>query len=147
VSARVQYLLDTNVLSESRKRQADKHVISFLSAAEPTSLYISVLTVGELRKGVTLKGRTDPIAAKALGTWVDGLELSFAERIVGIDVATAKLWGELSAQRPRAVVDTLLAATAVVHGLTLVTRNTGDVGDIDVILLDPWKTDQHTRSK
>ena len=61
---------------------------------------------------------------------MDGLEFSFADRIHGIDAATARLWGELSAQRPRPIIDTLLAATAVVHGLTLVTRNTSDVQDI-----------------
>lgn len=134
-----QYLLDTNVLSETRRKLADERVIGFLSSAEPSVLFLSVLTLGELRKGVALKGRSDPSAAKALGSWVDGLEYSFADRILGVDAATAKLWGELSARRPRSVVDTLLAATAVVHGLTLVTRNTADVLDTGVTLLDPWK--------
>jgi hypothetical protein len=69
---------------------------------------------------------------------VDGLEFGFADRILGIDPATARLWGELSAQRPRPVVDTLLAATAMTHELTLVTRNTADVGDIDVRVLNPF---------
>ncbi len=118
MSARLQYLLDTNVLSETRRKQADERVISFLAAAEPSALYISVLTLGELRKGVALKKRSDPDSAKKLGAWVDGLEFSFADRILGIDAATARLWGELSAQRPRPVIDTLLAATAVVHELT-----------------------------
>jgi toxin FitB len=139
VSARLQYLLDTNVLSETRRKQADERVISFLAAAEPSALYISVLTLGELRKGVALKKRSDPDSAKKLGAWVDGLEFSFADRILGIDAATARLWGELSAQRPRPVIDTLLAATAVVHELTLVTRNTSDVQGIKLKLLDPWK--------
>jgi toxin FitB len=139
VSGRLQYLLDTNVLSETRKKQANERVISFLSAAEPSALYISVLSLGELRKGVALKMRTDADAAKHLGTWVDGLEFSFAERILGIDAPIARQWGELSAQRSRPVVDTLLAATALVHKLTLVTRNVGDVDDLGVKLLDPWK--------
>ncbi len=139
MSARLQYLLDTNVLSETRRKQADERVISFLAAAEPSALYISVLTLGELRKGVALKKRSDPDSAKKLGAWVDGLEFSFADRILGIDAATARLWGELSAQRPRPVIDTLLAATAVVHELTLVTRNTSDVQGIKLKLLDPWK--------
>jgi toxin FitB len=139
VSTRLQYLLDTNVLSETRKKLADERVMRFLSSAEPSVLFLSVLTLGELRKGVALKGRSDPSAARALGSWVDGLEFSFADRILGMDAATARLWGELSAQRPRPVVDTLLAATAVVHGLTLVTRNTVDVLDTGVTLLDPWK--------
>jgi predicted nucleic acid-binding protein len=142
VSTRLQYLLDTNVLSETRRKQADERVIRFLSSVEPSVLFLSVLTLGELRKGVALKGRSDPSdssAARALGSWVDGLEFSFADRILGVDAATARLWGELSAQRPRPVVDTLLAATAVVHELTLVTRNTADVLDTGVSLFDPWK--------
>jgi toxin FitB len=139
VSAKLQYLLDTNILSETRKKQTDERVISFLSAAEPSALYISVLTLGELRKGVALKRRSDTDAAKKIAAWVDGLEFTFGDRILGINAATAKLWGELSAQRPRPVIDTLLAATAIVHELTLVTRNTSDVQDIDLKLLDPWK--------
>lgn len=135
----LKYLLDTNVLSETRRRQADPQVISFLSAAEPSALYISVLTLGELRKGVALKKRSDPDGAKKIAAWVDGLEFSFADRILGIDAATAKLWGELSAQRPRSVIDTLLAATAVVHELIFVTRNTSDVQDIKLKFIDPWK--------
>jgi predicted nucleic acid-binding protein len=138
VSGRLQYLLDTNVLSETRKKQADERVMAFLSAVEPSALYISVLTLGELRKGVTHKGRFDPEAAKRLEFWVEGLEESFADRILGIDLATARLWGELSGQRPRPVIDTLLAATAVVHDLTLVTRNSSDVEDIALKVLDPW---------
>jgi toxin FitB len=139
VSGRLQYLLDTNVLSETRRKRADERVMSFLAAAEPSALYISVLTVGELRKGIALKRQSDPDAAKKLAAWVDGLEQSFADRILEIDAATATLWGEWSAQRPRPVVDTLLAATAVVHELILVTRNVSDVQDIKVRLLDPWK--------
>lgn len=134
-----QFLLDTNVLSETRRRQPDQRVIDFLSTAEPSALYLSVLTVGELRKGVALKRRSDPDTARKLGHWVDGLEYSFADRILGVDAATASLWGELSAQRPRPVVDTLLAATAIAHDLIFVTRNSADVRDIKVDLLDPWK--------
>jgi len=139
VSAKLQYLLDTNVLSETRKKNADQRILEFLSTAEPAALYISVLTLGELRKGVALKARSDPGAAKRIGDWVDGLELGFADRIIGIDGRTARLWGELSAERPRPVVDTLLAATAVVHELTFVTRNTSHVKDIKVRVLDPWE--------
>jgi predicted nucleic acid-binding protein len=138
VTQPVQYLLDTNILSETRKRLADENVTAFVMNTEPSALYLSVLTLGELRKGVALKQRIDPSAAAALSAWVDGLEFSFADRILGIDSATARVWGELSAQRPRPVVDTLLAATAIVQGLTLVTRNTSDVQDIDVKLLNPF---------
>lgn len=139
MSGRLQYLLDTNILSETRKKQANGRVMSFLSAVEPSALFISVLSLGELRKGVALKIRSDADVAKRLGTWVDGLEFSFGERILGVDAAIARQWGELSAQRSRPVVDTLLAATALVHKLTLVTRNINDVHDLGVKLLDPWR--------
>ena len=139
MSGQLQYLLDTNILSETRKKQANERVMSFLSTAEPSALFISVLSLGELRKGVALKIRSDADAAKRLGAWVDGLEYSFGERILGVDAAIARQWGELSAQRSRPVVDTLLAATALVHKLTLVTRNISDVHDLGVKLLDPWR--------
>ena len=141
MSGRLEYLLDTNVLSETRKKKADAGVISFLEAAEASSLYISVLTLGELRKGIVSKKikDPDPNAASRLAAWVEGLEFSFADRILGIDAATAKLWGDWSGQRPRPVVDTLLAATAVLHELTLVTRNLRDVRGIPVKLHNPWQ--------
>jgi predicted nucleic acid-binding protein len=134
----VRYLLDTNILSETRKKHPDEKLLAFVAEAHPSSLYLSVLTLGELRKGVAQRQRSDPSAAKSLAGWVDGLEFGFADRTVGIDTATARLWGELSARRPRPVIDTLLAATAIVHNLTLVTRNTADVQDIDVRLHNPF---------
>ena len=139
MSGRLEYLLDTNVLSETRKKKADAGVLAFLQAGEASTLYISVLTLGELRKGVAKKKREDAETAKRLADWVDGLEYSFADRILGIDAATARLWGDWSSERPRPVVDTLLASTAVVHGLTLVTRNIRDVRGLAVKLFDPWK--------
>jgi len=138
VTQPVQYLLDTNVLSETRKKQADPKVIAFLTNTDPSTLFISVLTLGELRKGVAQKQRTDPSAAQSIAAWVDGLEFGFADRILGIDAPTARLWGEFSAEPPRPVIDTLLAATAVTHQLTFVTRNTSDVQDIDVPLHNPF---------
>lgn len=139
MSGRSQYLLDTNVLSETRRRQPDARVLTFLHTAGKSNLFVSVLTLGELRKGAALKERSDAVAARALGAWVDGLERSYADRILGIDAAAARLWGEWSAQRPRPIVDTLLAATATVHGLTLATRNTSDVRDIAIDTVDPWQ--------
>jgi predicted nucleic acid-binding protein len=138
VSPAPAYLLDTNVLSETRKKKGDPGVLAFLRAANSSSLYISVLTLGELRKGVAAKKRSDPAAAKALGAWVEGLEFGFADRMLSVDAATARLWGEWSGERPRPVVDTLLAATAVLHELTFVTRNVRDVRGIQVKLHNPW---------
>jgi len=112
--------------------------MAFLEAADSSSLYLSVLTIGELRKGVASKMRGDPAAAKNLAAWVEGLEFGYADRILGIDAATARLWGDWSGERPRPVVDTLLAATAAIHDLTLVTRNTRDVRGIPVRVHNPW---------
>jgi hypothetical protein len=138
VSQTISYLLDTNIISETRRKNPDSGVIAFITQTDPSLLYLSVLTLGELRKGIALKRRQDVNAADSLAAWVDGLEYGFADHILGVDSAIARLWGELSAQRPRSVIDTLLAATARVHGLTFVTRNTGDVHDVDVKLLNPF---------
>jgi toxin FitB len=133
------YLLDTNVISETRKNRADSGVMAFLSAADAAGLFLSVLTLGELRKGVEAKRRTDPIAADRLGAWVDGIETMFADRLLPVDTAVARRWGELSAGRSLPVIDTLIAATAIDHGLTLVTRNSRDVESTGVPLVDPWQ--------
>ena len=133
------YLLDTNVISETRKSRADTGVIAFLSAADAARLFVSVLTLGELRKGVAAKRRTDPVSADQLGAWVDGIETTFADRVLPVDAATARRWGELSASRSLPVIDTFIAATAISHGLTLVTRNTYDVESTGVPLVDPWQ--------
>jgi predicted nucleic acid-binding protein len=138
VSPAATYLLDTNVLSETRRKKADAGVMAFLEAADSASLFLSVLTIGELRKGVAAKRRSDAVAADALAAWLEGLEFGFADRILPIDAAIARLWGDWSADRPRPVVDTLLAATAVQHGLVFVTRNTSDVSGLQVALHNPW---------
>ena len=132
------YLLDTNVLSETRRKKADQGVMAFLESVDSASLFLSVLTIGELRKGVAAKMRTDPATAKSLAAWVEGLEFGFADRILGIDAATARLWGDWSGDRPRPIVDTLLAATAVQHRLILVTRNRRDVHGLPVKTHNPW---------
>ena len=138
MSGGVRYLLDTNVVSETRKTRPDKRVTGLLAAADASGLFLSVLTVGELRRGVAAKRRSDPDAAAHIAAWVDDLETNFADRILPIDTAIAKVWGELSAHRSRPVVDTLIAATALVHDLTLVTRNTEDVRGIAMSVIDPW---------
>jgi predicted nucleic acid-binding protein len=133
------YLLDTNVISETRRIRADSGVMAFLSAADAAGLFVSVLTLGELRKGVEAKRRTDPVAADQLGVWVDGIETTFADRMLPVDAAVARRWGELSGGRSLPVIDTLIAATAINRGLTLVTRNTRDVESTGVPVVDPWQ--------
>jgi toxin FitB len=132
------YLLDTNVISETRRSRPDAGVIAFLSAADAEGLFLSVLTLGELRRGVVSKRRTDPVASSGLALWVEGIATNFADRILPIDTATALRWGELSAGGNPPVIDMLIAATALSRDLTLVTRNTKDFQSSGALLLDPW---------
>jgi predicted nucleic acid-binding protein len=134
------YLLDTNIISETRKARPDKRVIALLEAADASRLFLSVLTVGELRKGMEAKRRLDIGTAARIGAWIDDLETNFAGRILPIDATIAHRWGELSADRSRPVIDTLIAATAIVHGLSLVTRNLDDMRGIALSVVDPWTT-------
>jgi predicted nucleic acid-binding protein len=134
------YLLDTNVLSETRKVQPDTNVTAFLAALHADSLFVSVLTLGELRKGIEMKRRSDQLAADRLTDWVIGIETTFADHVLPINAAAARLWGEMSAIRTLPVIDALIAATALAHKLTFVTRNTQDVEGVGVALLDPFKS-------
>jgi predicted nucleic acid-binding protein len=132
------YLLDANVLSETRRKRPDRGVIDFLSGVDAGGLYLSVLTLGELRKGVAARSRIDRAAARHIEAWVDGLELEFTDRVLSVVGATARRWGELSSGPSVPVIDTLIAATGLRHGLILVTRNTHDVKSTGVPLVNPW---------
>ena len=133
------YLLDTNIVSETRRSRPNPGVVDFFTATDKDALYLSVLTVGELHKGVEARRRSDPAAASLLADWARGIELDFADRILPIDLAAARHWGLLSAARTCPTVDTLIAATALERGLTLVTRNERDFQFTGVTLLNPWK--------
>ena len=139
MTARIGYLLDTNFLSELRRPRPDHGVVEFFADVDGNRLFISVLTIGELRKGVAARRASDITMADRLGEWVDSIESMFPDRILAVDQAIARLWGELSARRSLPVVDTLIAATAAVHDLTLVTRNTRDVLSASVEVLNPWR--------
>ena len=132
------YLLDTNVISETRKRQPDPNVLAWLQDADHADLHISVLTIGELTKGIALYRRRDPGAAASLAHWLRGIEELFADRIILIDAPIARMWGEFNAERPLPVIDSLLAATAKVRGFTLVTRNVKDVRSTGAAVVNPW---------
>jgi predicted nucleic acid-binding protein len=138
VSQRTGYLLDTNAISEIRKARPHTGVLALMARTDPSQLYLSVLTLGEIRKGAAVRRQRDPAGADALGLWADGIEYGYADRILAIDSAVARVWGELCADRSRPAVDTLIAATALVHELTLVTRNLSDFRGIDVPTLNPF---------
>jgi toxin FitB len=139
VTVPTKFLLDTNVISEVRKSRPTGEVLHFLRNTDASMLFISVLTLGELRRGAAIKKRTDAELARRLTEWIDGIESSFADRILAVNAAIARIWGELSADRSRPMVDTLLAATAIAHDLVLVTRNVDDMRDIQVEVLNPWQ--------
>ena len=135
----MRYLLDTNVLSELRKgARAHPLVREWFERAEDESIFTSVLVLGELRRGVESIRRRDPVAAIALDQWLARLVAQFAERIVAVDAATANRWGMLNVPDPLPTIDGLLAATALEHEMTLVTRNTRDVERTGVATLNPF---------
>jgi predicted nucleic acid-binding protein len=133
------YLLDTNVVSEGRRRVPNPSVALFMDSIRDENAFVSVLTLGELRKGAAMRSRTDPVGAERLGHWINEVEAAFERRILLVDLPIARLWGELAAVKPRPSVDTLIAATAIVHDLTLVTRNTRDIADTGVAFVNPWE--------
>jgi len=132
------YLLDTNIVSEFRKSKPNKQVIDFVTSNDPRRVFISVMTIGELRRGAEKPRLTDPAYSKVLHEWVDEIESTYEKQILPIDMLTARIWGELSSTRSRPIVDTLLAATSIANRLTFVTRNTIDVRDIPLKVLNPW---------
>jgi len=139
----VSYLLDTNVVSELVAARPDPNVTDWLDGAEPDQVFLSVITVGELKGGIDKL--PDSKRRRQLSNWLNGdLLIRFGERVLPIDVPVALTWGTILAQTrasgtPIPAIDSLLAATAVVHGLTLVTRNVRDFEAAGIPLLDPWQ--------
>ena len=133
------YLIDTNALSELKKRQPHPAVAAWFAARPPMGLYLSVLTLGELRKGIEAMP-----AGERRTTFLDWLENDipqyFGGRILPVDGRIAERWGQLcaSAGRPLPAIDSLLAATALTHGLTLVTRNLADFNLPGLVCINPW---------
>jgi len=133
------YLLDTNVLSELRRKQPNKGVSAWFAQRPASSLYLSVLTLGELRKGID--GVQDEPRKLALSDWLQNeLSLFFLGRVLSIDEQVADRWGQLvaAAGRPLPAIDSLLAATALVHGLHMVTRNAKDFEGLGLDVINPW---------
>jgi predicted nucleic acid-binding protein len=131
------FLLDTNVLSELRKPHANAHVLAWFEQTPDDSLFLSVLVVGELRQGIARKRRRDPTGAAHLARWLDKLVERYASRILAVDLRVAELRADLGDPLP--LFDGLLAATALVHELTLVTRNVDDVARSGVALFNPFE--------
>jgi len=137
------YLIDTNVLSDVRKKsKANPGVLDFFDRVNASELrvYISVITVGELRRGVELiRHRGDSGQAEHLEKWLQSLLNEYSDHILGLDADTAQLWGLLRVPRSENALDKQIAATALIHDLTVVTRNEKHFVDTGVTVLNPFK--------
>jgi toxin FitB len=137
----MKYLLDTNVFSELKKGpRGDQAVRTWFDRVDDGALFTSVLVLGELRRGIENLKRRDPVAAAALEQWLLRLTEQFSARILSVDAVVSDLWGRLNVPDPMPTVDGLLAATALAHDLTLVTRNTADVRRSGVKAVNPFET-------
>jgi predicted nucleic acid-binding protein len=132
------YLLDTNVISELRKRDPDPRVLAWYGKVTSAEVFVSVLTIGEIRLGVERLRTKDGARAELLERWLHGLHYTYKDRIINVDAAIAEEWGRLNTRDPLPIIDGLLAASAKVRGWTLVTRNTPDVARTGVMLLNPF---------
>lgn len=133
------YLIDTNIISELRKGERANHgVRSWFAGLANEDVYLSVLTLGELRRGIDSIRRRDPEGGAALETWLARVSAAHADRVLAIDRAVAEEWGRMNVPNPLPVVDGLLAATAKVAGLTVATRNSDDFAASGVDLFNPF---------
>ena len=135
------YLLDTCVISETRAKKPDAAVIEWLSRQPPETLYLSVLSIGEIKNGICMLGDTKK--ARALSEWLNELQATFSPRVLSVNATVAECWGEILAANAksgntRPAIDALIAATAKVDNLILVTRNVHDMDGMGVKLLNPF---------
>jgi len=135
----VNYLLDTNVISELRKGvRGDDHVRGWFRSLPTGSTWLSVLVVGELRRGIESIRRRDPRASEAIERWMTGLLTDYSDRILEIDSRVADAWGRMNVPDPLPAVDGLIGATAIVHDLTVATRNARDMSRTGARCLNPF---------
>lgn len=130
------YLVDTNVISEARRGTAE--AVAWMRSADPQTIHLSTLTLGEIMRGIALKQRSDPVTAGHLAEWLRKLRHQHADRILPVTDQISVEWGRISAIRPRGDVDGLIAATAIVHDLVVVTRNMADFADSGADIVNPW---------
>ncbi len=132
------FLIDTVTLSELRRRERDPMVVAWFERQRTTDLFLSVISIGEIERGIARQRAIDPGFADALAAWLDRVLSLYGDRVVPFDLGTARRWGALSAALGNDRADLMIAATALEHGLTVVTRNVSDFGPTGVAVLDPF---------
>jgi predicted nucleic acid-binding protein len=134
----VRYLLDTNILSELRKANPNQRVVRWYDATSDADMHLSVMTIGEFRKGLARLRRKDPERAAGPALWLDRLLAPYESRVLPVTPEIANVWGELNDPDPLPIIDAFIAATASVHDMVLVTRNVKDFERTGVRLLNPF---------
>ena len=139
--AKTRFLIDTNVISELRKTRRSPAVVEWMTSVQAEQLHISVITIGEITKGIARQRRTAGgiAAADDLQAWLEGLLMTYADRIIPVDIPIAARWGRLCDQHPQLATDMLLAATALDRGLTVATRNTAPFAVTNVPVFNPFE--------
>lgn len=140
------YLIDTVVLSELRKPRRDPGVVAWFEQQRNTDLFVSVISIGEIERGITQQRTIAPAFATALAVWLDRVLALYTERILPFDLKTARRWGLLSATIGNDSTDLMIAGTALEHGLTVVTRNVSDFEPTGVLALNPFNTRPRRKS-
>ena len=139
------YLLDTDVISEIRKRHPDPRVLAWWGTVTSAEVFVSALTIGEIRLGIERLRRKDGAQADLLEQWLHGLRAIYQDHIISVDAGIAEEWAYLNVPDPLPVIDGLLAATARARDLILVTRNVADLARSDVRMLNPFDPPGHTK--
>jgi toxin FitB len=132
------FLVDTDVLSALAKRRRDANVVAWIGRQRPGDLFVSVISIGEIERGVALQRAKEQDFASMLAIWLDDLLNIYGDRVLPFDLASARRWGRLSAALARKDADLQIAATALEHGLTVVTRNVAHFEPTGVAVLDPF---------
>jgi toxin FitB len=133
------FLIDTVTLSELRRRQRDPMVVAWFERQRTTDLFISVISIGEIERGIAQQRGIDPAFADALAVWLDQILTLYGERVAPFDLPTARRWGALSAALGNDSADLMIAATALERGLTVITRNVSDFEPTGAAALDPFR--------
>jgi len=140
------FLIDTVTLSALRRRQRDPLVVAWFERQRTADLFLSVISIGEIERGIARQRVTDPGFADALAAWLDRVLDLYGERVLPFDLRAARRWGALSAALGNDSADLMIAATALEHGLTVVTRNVSDFEPAGVVVLDPFKSRRSRKS-